>query len=173
MSERLALTTRDMLSAHSRLYDVQEHQEAANRMSVRHSKSSSVSQSPDTYHPPQHSSSQLYPSPSSSSSYIPSRNSNLNPTIPQTNTASSPLSTSVALQQQGISNQTDFNSCEFLYDSALFGQIIFDSSHVNRPPQQQISPYYQSNSSPENNSMMNVYPSYTPQKPIMQPNWNP
>ncbi|OBZ91795.1 hypothetical protein A0J61_00127 [Choanephora cucurbitarum] len=173
MSERLALTTRDMLSAHSRLYDVQEHQDAANRMSVRHSKSSSVSQSPDTYHPPQHSSSQLYPSPSSSSSYIPSRNSNLNPTIPQTNTASSPLSTSVALQQQGISNQTDFNSCEFLYDSALFGQIIFDSSHVNRPPQQQISPYYQSNSSPENNSMMNVYPSYTPQKPIVQPNWNP
>lgn len=35
-------------------------------------------------------------------------------------------------QQQGMNNDNidnvDFNSCEFLYDSALFGQIIFDTT---------------------------------------------
>ncbi|KAI8333772.1 fungal-specific transcription factor domain-containing protein [Blakeslea trispora] len=149
MSERLALTTRDMLSAHSRLYDVQEHQDAANHMSIRPSKSS-VSQSPDTYHA---TSPHAYPS-----SYIP-RNSS-HPTL-HTSPSSQPV-------LQGINNQTDFNSCEFLYDSALFGQIIFDSSHIQRP----THAYYQPNSSTEN-SMMNVYPSYTPQKPMMPPNWNP
>lgn len=39
----------------------------------------------------------------------------------------------------------DFNSCEYLYDSALFGQMVFDSSKVNNsdmnylPQQEQYS----------------------------------
>jgi hypothetical protein len=33
--------------------------------------------------------------------------------------------------QPYLSNDIDFNSCEFLYDSALFGQIIFDTTFTN------------------------------------------
>ena len=191
MSERLALTTRDMLSAHSRLYDVQEQEYnyEATRMNrpmqsqQQQQQQHQVMQLPQQQQPlpqpqpqpqpqsqpqtqhqlsspdidslapistvetsniPQTSSSMPY------SSFVP--NNNLMPIQPQQHPLPLPPPSSSAQQQQqqqqqvggyqvqGSMNNNDiyFNSCEFLYDSALFGQIIFDTSksgEMNMTPQ--------------------------------------
>ncbi|KAG1077018.1 hypothetical protein G6F42_025128 [Rhizopus arrhizus] len=180
MSERLSLTTRDMLSAHSRLYDVQEqeynyeasrlshpmqhHQQAPQQQQMMQIQqqhplqpSASIQQqqlnSPDvdslasistveTSNIPTTSASLSYPS------YV--SNTNIMPIRLQPQSQPQSLPQSQPQQQQPLggyqllpgsmnNSDIDFNSCEFLYDSALFGQIIFDTSKggsdVNLAPQ--------------------------------------
>jgi hypothetical protein len=155
MSERLAVTTRDMLAAHSRLYDVQEQEEyssynASNRLPALNNHASSSETKPPQNNSPDIDSlaSIATPEPStiptttssaaslSYTSFVPNNNSTV---IPMQQQQTQPQS-----QQQNIlpntynqeqigmgNNDIDFNSCEFLYDSALFGQIIFDSTSNN------------------------------------------
>ncbi|KAI8063387.1 fungal-specific transcription factor domain-containing protein [Gilbertella persicaria] len=104
MSERLALTTRDMLSTHSRLYEI----EANHRMPIP----LKITQSPESM-----------------------------ASISTTDTPSIPANhvNYMAMPYTTQPTDIDFNSCEFLNDSALFGQMIFDSSKLqymmyNTPP---------------------------------------
>ncbi|GAN11473.1 conserved hypothetical protein [Mucor ambiguus] len=213
MSERLSLTTRDMLSAHSRLYEVQEQEYSyeASRMN-RHpmqqrqqpprqqqmmqmpqyhplQSSASIQQQPQPQQQQQQQSQHQLSSPdvdslasistveanipptSSSmpySSYV--SNNNLMPIQPQPQSQEQsqqqqPMGGYQQLQQGSINNNDiDFNSCEFLYDSALFGQIIFDTSKggsdVNLAPQYSM-PMSMSNQS-------NTYAPYQQQLPPKQ-----
>lgn len=99
MSERLAITTRDLLSAHSRLYDanmyerVQLPQKSPDIDSITTVSTSDPLVVAPTFTP------------------FALNNNSLVSSMPQVN------------------NDIDFNSCEFLYDSALFGQIIFDNNN--------------------------------------------
>ncbi|KAG2230456.1 hypothetical protein INT48_008791 [Thamnidium elegans] len=158
MSERLASTTRDMLSAHSRLYDIQEQQE------FPYESKRFIQNSPDI----------------DSLTSI----STVETSLPITSTAPYPFNNVMPVQanmsiqqpilppyqvqQQQQAQDIDFNSCEFLYDSALFGQIIFDSTKSNNSdtlaPQQ--NPYVLNTSvnyqQPYNEQLKNTSGSWGP-----------
>ena len=139
MGERLALTTQDMLAAHSRLYDVQEQEENQTKKYEHNlkqinspaAKASSVS-STDTGLLSQ---SMPIPATSSELTYPPTFIDNN--VQPYYNQQQPPLPLQQQQQQQqqqqlGVgNNEIDFSSSEFLYDSALFGQMILDTS---KPP---------------------------------------
>lgn len=179
MCERLAVTTRDMLSTHSRLYDVQEQEgyssyDSSNRLSPPKNNSSSneamshaqpqlpQNNSPDidsltSIATPEHSNPPITSSVALSYPSFPIRNSNT--VIPIQQQQSQPrtqlllpqniMPTSYNQEQGMNNNDIDFNSCEFLYDSALFGQIIFDSTDNN-------------NKNSTNNDINYWTPQYTP-----------
>ncbi|KAL7318297.1 hypothetical protein PS15m_004533 [Mucor circinelloides] len=197
MSERLSLTTRDMLSAHSRLYDVQEqeynyeasrlshpmqhHQQAPQQqqmMQIQQQHPLQPSASIQQQQPPHHqqqqqqqlnspdvgslasistvetsnipttSASLSYPSYVSNTNLMPIRLQPQPQPQPQPQSQHQPQEQPQQQQSSGgyqlipgsmNNSDIDFNSCEFLYDSALFGQIIFDTSKggsdVNLAPQ--------------------------------------
>jgi hypothetical protein len=164
MSERLASTTRDMLAAHSNSYEEKRISNATQSISSPDIDSLASITTTETSLPPP-------PPPlltsATSSSYVPFNNSNNNnnnmmattmqeqqqqivPPMPPQQQNILPPTTSAPYQdqqqQQGMSNNDiDFNSCEFLYDSALFGQIIFDTTgkgELNYLPPQQQQPNY-------------------------------
>jgi hypothetical protein len=151
MSERLAATTRDMLAAHSKLYDVQDQEEyssydASNRLlppnnntNLSEKKPQPQNNSPDldslasiaSPEPNTSSASLSYPSfvPNSSNTIIPMQQQQQQS---QPQPAQNIMPNSYNQEHVGMNNNDiDFNSCEFLYDSALFGQIIFDSTNNN------------------------------------------
>lgn len=158
MSERLASTTRDMLAAHSRLYDVQEQHNYA----YEKKRFNAIQSSPDvdslasmstveTPHPSS-STSVAYPYIDNAMAMQPMSMQQplLQPyqQIQQQHQRQQQHNNQQEQQQQQLQQQhqggnIDFNSCEYLYDSALFGQIIFDSAKINNsdmnylPSQQQ------------------------------------
>jgi hypothetical protein len=174
MSERLATTTRDMLSVHSRLYDVEE-QQAYNE--ARKTKALNLNKqfTPQVSEPVNNTSSPYQYTPYASELPLPIQpQTQPQQSIPQ-NIQSQPehqspqqqpmLQNQPLPQQQqqqqydntltstsfpiyGLNSSVDFNSCEFLQDSELFGQIVFDNtrntSNINGPlsmnPVNYISP---------------------------------
>lgn len=141
MSERLAETTRDMLAAHSRLYDVQEqqaYQEAKKTSSGSCSANNrSMSQSNLTASPQVSESVASVASVSTTDTNVPISHPYFQANIvAQSQAQHHPQSTGTVFSDPfsanaphaGMNSDIDFNSCEFLYDSALFGQIIFDNS---------------------------------------------
>ncbi|CEG81074.1 hypothetical protein RMATCC62417_15316 [Rhizopus microsporus] len=175
VGERLALTTQDMLAAHSRLYDVQE-QEENQKKKYEHNlkqinspaaKASSVS-STDTGLL-----SQPMPIPATSSelAYPPAFiDSNVQPYY---NQQQPPLPLQQQQQQQlGVGgNEIDFSSSEFLYDSALFGQMILDTS---KPPNMTANmfSYYPPASTSASTTTTTTSTSNTPY-PIVTPMYHP
>ncbi|CEP15564.1 hypothetical protein [Parasitella parasitica] len=200
MSERLSLTTRDMLSAHSRLYDGQEqefnyetsrlappllhqeplHQEPGQRQQqqIMHLQQHRPPLQPPAQLAQQHpqlqhklnnthvgplvSVSTVEPSnipPASPSLSYPTfaSSNNIMPIQQQQQVQTQPPQIGGYQVQQGSMNNSDidFNSCEFLYDSALFGQIIFDTSKT----EMNMVPQYPT---PSSNSSM--YPPYQQQQ---------
>jgi hypothetical protein len=163
MSERLASTTRDMLAVHSRLYDVEEQQaynEARKTKALNLNKQFTPqvdnTSSPYQYTPyaselplpiqPQQSIPQNIQSQPEHQS--PQQQSMLqNQPLQQQQQYDNNL-TSTSFPIYGLNSSVDFNSCEFLQDSELFGQIVFDNtrntSNINGPlsmnPVNYISP---------------------------------
>lgn len=132
MSERLAITTRDLLSAHSRLYETTQPLPKNNTYMYDQQNRMNNNILPPNQQPnksPDMNSANLIPA-SSYPAFVVNNNNHTN------NNLISPVQQDQLQQQQQlplntqtISNDIDFNSCEFLYDSALFGQIIFDNAN--------------------------------------------
>lgn len=203
MSERLANTTRDMLATHSRLYEVQERAFERKRSSNTTLQSSSdidslASMSSTTEN-------NSLPSSTPYASYSSNNNGNNNivpgtatmstraplQQSPQSISQQQPIqqqplsstNNTNAYQQQQQSQLTqimnneniDFNSCEFLYDSALFGQIIFDTTNQKDPnelcninSQQSMQQDYSSIMLNTNNAPLNTVPQMFQQQAFQQ-----
>lgn len=127
-----------MVLKHSKLYDARDDPRKYHYEQKRFS---------DSVLPPPQNLTQQYKSPdiesitsASTAGTVPITNSNIYPSFnttmispvsQQQSAVISPYSQqqqALATTQPYLSNDIDFNSCEFLYDSALFGQIIFDTS---------------------------------------------
>ncbi len=139
MCERLAITTQDLLATHSRLYDVQAQQQypyISNRINHADTMTSTPMNESNTLNNLSYS---TLPHNSNSNTMMTTMGQMQPPQpvlIPQTNQFQQPLNhhqqsnpqqQDRQLQQQFIDSTIDFNSCEFLYDSALFSQMIFDN----------------------------------------------
>lgn len=133
MSERLASTTRDMLSAHSRLYDVQEQQQRheygfdKKRFQAQNGNEGSIASSVT---PTTGVEASRQPQPQQGRFGYMDNNM--------------PVQMPILPYGQDRPEEVDFNSCAYLYDSTLFGQMVFDSTKVNNSemnylPQDQYS----------------------------------
>ncbi|CAO3661758.1 unnamed protein product [Rhizopus stolonifer] len=130
VGERLAITTNDMLSVHGKLYDGQDQDTRLKQKekitSYYNPKSNTDNKASITTAPNE----VLLSSPEAS--IIPTSAINILP-FPSLNSDSISTYNYSQPQQPGINgNEIDFNSCEFLNDSALFGQMVLDTS---KPPQ--------------------------------------
>ncbi|KAI9280032.1 fungal-specific transcription factor domain-containing protein [Sporodiniella umbellata] len=128
VGERLAITTNDLLSVHSKLYDGQD-QEAKIRTKSKQECFYNVKSAPSNgASMPPVSNDIMIPS-----SGPPIMNNSPAPVMPfSTFSAEShlhPYGYNQLLSANG--NEIDFNSCEFLNDSALFGQMVLDTT---KPP---------------------------------------
>ncbi|KAG0995975.1 hypothetical protein G6F28_004286 [Rhizopus arrhizus] len=154
VGERLAITTNDMLSTHSRLYEGQD-QDLKYKQKEREftDGNNNLQNSPVTEPvilPPS------IPSPMITTS-APSSG------LPYSFVSNSIPPYTYNQQLLGVNgNEINFNSCEFLNDSALFGQMILDTS---KPPQvtSNMLSYYPPMTTSTNTS---PYPVVTP---IYQP----
>ncbi|KAF7730381.1 hypothetical protein EC973_002187 [Apophysomyces ossiformis] len=130
MCERLAVTTRDLLGTYNRMYEMHHSQEPYKQEGAQYSKVSDVPRSQNNDMP----SLTSLLSPSGSFPY------NITPQQQQQQ-QQQPIQMQPQSQQQPFSllndntlvtaanhGEINFNSCEFLYDSALFGQIMFDAT---------------------------------------------
>lgn len=218
MCERLAITTRDMLSAHSRLYDVQQDYSydtkriedmqttrpdidaitaiSGNVGSLLPPSTSSTSSSTLSYASNLNNSNnnnsnnnnstasmlpplnigQMQQQQQMQTSLIPQTGSNNNNTTTTNNNYHPQAHAQQAHQQhhpqppppqpqQFVNSDIDFNSCEFLYDSALFGQIMFgNSSVIAKPHDMKYMPsQHDQYSMILNTSTINTAPMYQPQ----------
>lgn len=136
LCERLASTTKDLLSAHTKLYSAQLQQpqpyypsaaapdrtiQPSQSIATTSTTSSSTSSSPtDRFFIPTSSSTPFAYQPSV---FVPNTPSTLLSHASQQSTLSY---LAEALPASNGSGEIDFNSSQFLYDSALFGQIMFD-----------------------------------------------
>lgn len=120
MCDRLAQTTRELVTTHSKLYDVREEPPRLNMQQYKSPDIESITSSSTVNTTPITSTTTYQPQPS----FIP-------PTSMPTYTQQ-PLT-------NNLSNDIDFNSCEFLYDSALFGQIIFDTNNNKYLPDNSLN----------------------------------
>ncbi|KAI8973237.1 fungal-specific transcription factor domain-containing protein [Mycotypha africana] len=187
--ERLSTTARNMLAAHSRLYDVEyrkygENNPISNTRNYIHTNNSNQApfplsqqqQQPFQGQPVQQLSSPLNTNvssinassitSSSYSSFIPTSTAHVQQTPPVSmsnpHQQQNSYSSDSLFHQLGYLTNIDFNSSEFLYDSNLFGQIIFDTApntkfdNLNYPPPPSVP-----TSSAQGASMMKPYDSAT------------
>lgn len=152
--ERLAVTTKDLLSAHIRLYDGAQQEQQLKGSTYTYNQNKRIddvlppSQEPDNIQQQQYKiTNTMLPisstenrsefiRPSTYSSFTSSdSNNSANDNLMAAMHAQQQHLQSTLTPQQVIRNDIDFNSCEFLYDSAMFGQIIFDntSNNTNKP----------------------------------------
>ena len=135
MCERLALTTRDLLLTHSRLYDTQYRQDYYTEPTVPSVSAVSPSSQASTQNAPV-------------AETLTSINNAILAAITEPEAAEPPFAlvkdpvaqqhSALPLLQESFpfttsSGEIDFNSSEFLYDSALFGQIMFDVAKPSSP----------------------------------------
>ncbi|KAI7884277.1 hypothetical protein K492DRAFT_174190 [Lichtheimia hyalospora FSU 10163] len=134
MCERLALTTKDLLLTHTKLYneqhiiqpsDTQDHDEYPTTTTAAESSTNQVTgttllQEDDTTQSN---------SPTMEDIQQQLQSANLPLLLPQQQSAFPLLQETL----NGSSGDIDFNSFDFLYDSALFGQIMLDNNNTARP----------------------------------------
>ncbi|KAG0164650.1 hypothetical protein DFQ28_009634, partial [Apophysomyces sp. BC1034] len=148
MCERLAITTRDLLATHSRMYEMHYRQGLYKQEEIQYPKVSEVQRSQNTdmpsltslLSPPNGFPYTLAPPPQQQQQ----QGVQMQPQPPQQPFSLLGENTLVTGANHG---EIDFNSCEFLYDSALFGQIMFDATSKAPPsstqPAQMIIPVMQ------------------------------
>lgn len=144
MCERLAITTRDLLATHSRLYDVQSQQEYPYNRRMDYGGSMSNPESNNThispysnninnYHQPHINYHQQQKTNNYHQQHIQSYYHQQHPQHLQPSPQQSQQPQQSQPKQLFDSTLVDFNSCEFLYDSGVFSQIVFDDSAFNNP----------------------------------------
>lgn len=182
LCERLATTTKDLLSAHTKLYAEQLQPPQSYYTSApppppplaapepRLQPSQSIATTSNTSSFASSSPSDRYFVPTSSNTPYAYQPSIVVPNTPSTflsHTSQQPTLAYLAetLPVSNGSGEIDFNSSQFLYDSALFGQIMFDG-YRQMQLQPDVAPPAASTSSPTGGSRADTSSFYSALKPL-------